>query len=130
MSAWASPDTRVSARKNTSIAMAERTPMSLHPRRPVAELLGLLGRPAEQLHQRRPRAPRTARSSAVVIAALCSADSRWSAPTLAPTRRAGITNSGSSTSASTRDLPRQPEHHDQGERQGDDVGDDAGRGPR
>ena len=36
-----------------------------------------------------------------VIAALCSAASRSSAPTLAPTRRAGITKIGSSTSASS-----------------------------
>ena len=47
------------------------------------------------------RGPRTAPSSATSSPRCASAASRSSAPTRAPTRRAGITNSGSSTSASS-----------------------------
>ena len=67
-----------------------------------------------------------------VMAALCPAASRSRCPTRAPTRRAGITKTGSRTMASRVIEPRQAGHHDDGQHQGDDVGDDPrqGRGER
>ena len=123
---------RRATRKNTSIAIAERTPMSLtrSARRPNSAASSA-GRPNSLTSV----APGAENRSVIcdVIAALCSAASRSSAPTLAPTRRAGMTNDRQQHEREQRDLPRQPEHHGERQHEGDDVGDDArqrrGEGP-
>ena len=100
MSACARPEASVSARMNSSIFTAVRTPMSFTrvARRPNSSASSR-GRPNSFTRV----APGAENRSVIcdVIAALCSAASRWSAPTVAPTRRAGITNTGSNTSASS-----------------------------
>ena len=116
-------------RRTTPCAIAERTPMSRTRAARRAELVGLLGRAARTASPAWRRAPRSARSSARSSPRCASAASRSSWPTRRPTRRAGITNTGSSTSASSGDLPRQLEHHGQREHERDDVGDDARTGP-
>ena len=101
MSAWARPDTSVSARKKTSIAIAERTPMSrTRPARRPNSSASSAGS-AEQLDERRARAPRSARSSA-------TSSPRCARPPRARARRPwrrpggpGCTNTGSSTRASS-----------------------------
>ena len=89
----------MSERKNVSIAIAERTPMSLtrSARRPNSAA-SARGRPKSFTRV----APGAEKRSVIcdVIAALWAVASRSRCPTRAPMRRAGMTNSGSSASAS------------------------------
>ena len=100
MRARARPDTSVSARMNTAIAMADFTPMSRTraARRPNSSA-SWTGRPKSFTSV----APGAEKRSViwVVMAALCIAASRSRMPTRAPMRRAGMTKIGSSTMASS-----------------------------
>ena len=98
MRAWARPDTSVKACRKVSVATAERTPMMLTraARRPNSSASSS-GRPNSLTRV----APGAEKRSVIcdVMAALCPAASRSRCPTRAPTRRAGITKTGSRTMA-------------------------------
>ena len=124
-SAWASPDTSV-----------ERAEEHLHRHRRAHADVAAPARPAGRT-RRPPRpgrpnsltsvAPGAEKRSVIcdVIAALCSAASRSSAPDPGADPAGRDHEHGQQHQRQQRDLPRQADHHGQREHEGDDVGDDA-----
>ena len=117
---------QVSARKNTSIAIADRHADVVDPRRPRAELGRLVGGPTEQLDERgagrREPLRHLRRHRRVVVRrlALQPPDAGADAAGRDHERR-------QEHQRQQRDLPRQAEHHGERQHEGDDVGDDTGQ---